>query len=65
MGLDRVTFAVALKIHRDRLGLTQAEAATLLEVSPRVYWQWEKGMSNALVVTMEGVLARLKAAKKK
>jgi DNA-binding XRE family transcriptional regulator len=65
MSLDRTTFAAALQNHRDRLSLTQAEAATLLEVSPRVYWQWEKGMSNALVVTMEGVLARLKAAKKK
>ena len=62
MALDRETFAAALEMHRSRLGLTQAEAASLLEVSPRVYWQWEKGMSNALPVTMEGALARLKFA---
>ena len=65
MTLNRETFAATLLSHRNRLGLTQAEAATLLDVSARVYWQWEKGMSNALAVTMEGVLARLKAAKKK
>jgi DNA-binding XRE family transcriptional regulator len=45
--LDRETFGAALQMHRTRLGLTQAEAAGLLEVSPRVYWQWEKGKSNA------------------
>lgn len=64
MALDREAFATALQLHRDRLGLTQAEAASLLEVSARVYWQWEKGQSNALPVTMEGALARLKTAKK-
>jgi DNA-binding XRE family transcriptional regulator len=62
--LTREEFAAALSMHRDRLGLTQAAAADLLEVSPRVYWQWEKGQSNALPVTMEGVIARLKVAKK-
>lgn len=44
--------------------MTQAEAATLLEVSPRVIWKWLHG-EPPLAVTAEGVLARLKKAKAK
>jgi transcriptional regulator with XRE-family HTH domain len=58
--LDRESFAAALKMHQDRLGLTQAEAAGLLGVSPRVLWQWREAKGNPLAVTMEGALARLK-----
>lgn len=65
MALDRQAFAAAIKMHRDRLGLTQAEAAGLCEVSPRVWWKWEKAGGDTLPVTQEGVLARLKHAKKK
>lgn len=65
MALDQTSFAAALKMHRDRLGLTQAEAATLLGVSPRVVWKWEHADGDCLAVTMEGVLARLKFAKAK
>ena len=46
---------------RDRLGLTQAEAATLCHVSPRAWWTWENSQGLPLVPTQEGVLARLKA----
>ena len=49
-----------LKAARLRLGLTQAEAAAVCEVSPRAYWQWEAGKS-ALAVTLEGALERLRA----
>lgn len=63
--MSHETFAAALKMHRDRLGLTQAEAATLLDVSPRILWQWEQATGNPLSVTMEGVLARLKFSKTK
>lgn len=63
MALDRATFAAALQMHRDRLGLTQAEAATLLGVSDRIYWQWEKAKGDTLAITQEGALARLAKAK--
>lgn len=57
-----MTFPEQLKTHRDRLGLTQAELAAFLEVSPRAVWQWEKGtLPHAL--TQEGALARLTKAK--
>lgn len=65
MALDRDTFAASLKMQRERLGLTQAEAATLCEVSPRVWWKWENAQGDTLPVTQEGVLARLKFAKAK
>lgn len=59
-----MTFAESLKAQRERLRLTQAEAATLLDVSPRAIWQWEQGQ-KPLAVTAEGVIARLKRAKAK
>lgn len=65
MALDRDTFAAALQMHRNRLGLTQAEAAKLCEVSPRVWWKWEHSQGDTLPVTMEGTLARLKFSKAK
>lgn len=58
-----MTFAHQLKAERERLGLTQARAAKLLEVSKRSIEQWEAG-SEPLVITQEGALARLKKAKK-
>ena len=57
-----MTFAQKLKNHRNRLGLTQVEAAALLEVSKRTYEYWEKGRVP-LKVTQEGVLARLTSLK--
>lgn len=65
MALDRAAFAAALLMHRTRLGLTQAEAAGLCEVSPRVWWKWENAAGDTLPVTQEGVIARLKFAKAK
>lgn len=59
-----MTFAEQLKAEQDRLGATQAEIATLLEVSPRAVWKWLHG-DEPLAVTAEGVLARLKKAKVK
>lgn len=57
-----MTFAEQLKAQRQRLRLTQAEAAALCEVSPRGWWKWEDG-GDTLSVTQEGVIARLKRAK--
>ena len=57
-------FATELKSELVRLGLTQAEAAELLDVSPRAIWKWLHG-SEPLAVTAEGVLARLRKSKVK
>lgn len=65
MTINRDTFAACLQMHRNRLGLTQAEAAVLCEVSPRVWWKWENARGDTLPVTMEGTIARLKFAKAK
>lgn len=59
-----MSFAEQLKAECERLGLTQAEAATMLEVSPRAVWKWLHG-DEPLAVTAEGVIARLKRAKVK
>lgn len=59
-----MSFPEQLKTHRERLGLTQAELASFLEVSPRAVWQWEKG-EIPHILTQEGALARLTKAKKR
>ena len=59
-----MTFPDQLKAHRERLGLTQAELAAFLDVSPRAIWQWEKG-TLPHVLTQEGALARLSKAKRR
>lgn len=60
--ITKESFALALSMHRERLRLTQAEMAKLLDVSPRCYWQWEHGTSRALPVAMEGAIERLRVA---
>lgn len=55
-----MTFAEQLKAEQKRIGLTQAELAALLDVSPRVVWGWLNG-KEPLALTREGALARLKA----
>jgi transcriptional regulator with XRE-family HTH domain len=60
-----MSFAEQLKQEQDRLGMTQAEIAALLEVSPRAVWKWLHGDEPELAVTREGVIARLKRAKKR
>lgn len=59
-----MSFAEQIKAERQRLGLTQTEAAGLLEVSPRAIWQWEAG-KEPITLTKEGALARLRKAKAK
>lgn len=53
-----MTFAEQLKEERARIGLTQAEAAALLEISPRTLWAWERGEEPSLI-EREGVVALL------
>lgn len=60
-----MTFADQIKSERARLGLTQAEAASLLEVPARTLWEWEHGKTTPLPVAQEGVAARLRKAKAK
>lgn len=52
------TFALALLMHRERLRITQAQAAMICGVSPRIWSKWENGGST-LAVTQEGAIARL------
>ena len=59
-----MSFPEQLKAQRERLGLTQAELASFLDVSPRAVWQWEKG-TLPHVLTQEGALARLTKAKRR
>lgn len=60
-----MTFADTIKSERARLGITQAEAAALLEVPARTLWEWEHGRTTPLPVAQEGVIARLKDVKPK
>lgn len=58
-------FPEQLKAHRERLGLTQAELADLLDVPSRTYWEWEAGKTTPYAITQEGALARLSKAKRR
>ena len=59
-----MSFPEQLKAQRGRLGLTQAELASFLGVSPRAVWQWEQG-TLPHVLTQEGALARLSKSKRR
>ena len=59
-----MTFAEQLKAHRQRLGLTQSEAAALLDVPARTYWEGESGKTTPHAITQEGAIARLSKAKR-
>ena len=54
-----MTFAQQLKTQRDRLGLTQAEAARLLSVSASWVDKAERDQRAPHVLMQEGALARL------
>lgn len=60
-----MTFPEQLKAQRERLGLTQAELAALLDVPARTYWEWEAGKTTPYAITQEGALARLSKAKRR
>lgn len=57
-------FARKIKAARKALRLTQAQAARLLEVADRTYWDWEDG-KVPMIVAQEGTLARFAAALEK
>jgi DNA-binding transcriptional regulator YiaG len=62
MAKPLMTFANQLKFLREKLGWTQAQAAAHLEVSLSAVQKWEKGTKDPLLVTQEGVIARLQKA---
>jgi len=55
-------FAEKLKAARERLGLTQTDAAALLDVSFEAVSKWERGLSTPAAIAQEGALARLSSA---
>ena len=56
-------FADNLKTERERLGINQAQAASLLGVSKSVIAKWEIADRTPLKLTQEGALQRLRAMK--
>ena len=60
-----MTFSDQLRNERKSLGLTQAGAAALLDVSRDTVAAWESERNTPIDVTQEGVLARLRATKKR
>ena len=60
-----MSFAETLKKERQRLRLTQAEAAALLDTAARTYWEYEAGKTTPTEPYQEGAKARLRAAKVK
>lgn len=59
-----MSFADQLKQERERLGITQAQAASLIAVPDRTYWEWEAGKTTPYAITQEGALTRLRTTKK-
>ena len=56
-------FPEKLLSERQRLSLTQAEAAALLEISKSALEKWEAGTKTPKLLMQEGALARLARAK--
>jgi transcriptional regulator with XRE-family HTH domain len=59
-----MTFSTYLQTERERLGLTQAQCALALEVSPRTVWEWERG-EEPIGIVQEGVRVKLSKLKPK
>lgn len=59
-----MNFAEKLKASRERLGLTQAETAALLDVSCEAISKWERGLSTPAAITQEGALSRVSSAER-
>jgi transcriptional regulator with XRE-family HTH domain len=58
-----MSFASTIKQERERLGLTQAQAASLLSVSKSVIEKWEADTRTPLEITKDGALAKLRKTK--
>lgn len=60
MKLTRAEFALAIKCHRERLNLSQAELAKVLQVSARTLWGWENERQCATWIEQIGVVEILR-----
>lgn len=60
-----MNFAKQLKSLRQRIGLTQSEAAELLEVSASWVDKAEREIRTPIKITQEGAIARLSQAKRR
>ena len=60
-----MTFSEKLKSERERLCLTQAGVAPLLDVSAEWVSKVERELSTPLAITQEGALARLRKIKQR
>jgi transcriptional regulator with XRE-family HTH domain len=60
-----VQFRNQLKNLREGQGLTQAEVANILGVSPPRISEWERGVRTPKPLTQEAIIAKLKKKKKK
>lgn len=60
-----MNFAEQLKSQRQRLGLTQSEAADLLEVSASWVDKAEREIRTPIKITQEGAIARLTKSKRR
>lgn len=54
-----MAFSDRLKSTRESLGLTQAAAAALLEISKSALEKWENGTKEPKLLMQEGAFARL------
>lgn len=60
---NEMKFYDIIKTKRQKLGMTQAQMATAIGVSPRTLWDWEAGQEPDELKKV-GVLALLKKLKK-
>lgn len=58
-----MSFTAIIKQERERLGITQAQASSLLSIAKRTYCDWEYGKTTPPEVAQEGALARLRKIK--
>jgi transcriptional regulator with XRE-family HTH domain len=59
-----MSFSSRLKQERKRLGITQAQAASLLSIAKRTYCDWEAGNVTPHRYMQDGALVDLSPAKK-
>jgi len=59
-----MSFSAQLKTERERLGITQAQAAPILGIAKRTYCDWESGNVKPHRYMQDGALRDLRATKK-
>jgi transcriptional regulator with XRE-family HTH domain len=52
-------FSIELRNQQVRLGLTQAELAKTLGLSPRLIWSWLNGVKEPTEIQRAGIRAKL------